>query len=71
MKKIFFFASLKSRKEKDPALDPESDTDPLVRGTDLRIRIRTKMSQVPNTGANLVFKVRHLSATFGKKFRYL
>jgi hypothetical protein len=26
------------------------DPDPLVRGTDPRIRIRTKMSRIPNTG---------------------
>ncbi len=25
------------------------DPEPLVRGTDLRIRIRTKMSRIPNT----------------------
>jgi hypothetical protein len=32
------------------------DPDPLVRGTDpgIRIRIRTKMSQIPNTGFNTV-----------------
>jgi hypothetical protein len=35
-------------KEWDSELDP--DPDPLVRGTDLRIRIRTKMSRIPNTG---------------------
>ncbi len=39
------------RKEQDPELDPELDPDPLVRGTDPRIRIwiRTKMSQIRNT----------------------
>jgi hypothetical protein len=30
-------------------LDPEPDPDPLARGTDPGIRIRTKMSQTPNT----------------------
>jgi hypothetical protein len=35
--------------ESDPELDPELDPDPLVRGTDPGIRIRTKMSQIPNT----------------------
>ncbi len=30
--------------------DQELDTDPLVRGTDLRIRIRSKMSRILNTG---------------------
>jgi hypothetical protein len=35
------------RKESDPELDP--DQDPLVRGTDPGIRIRTKMSRIPNT----------------------
>jgi hypothetical protein len=34
------------RKESDSELDP----DPLVRGTDPRTRIRTKMSRIPNTG---------------------
>ncbi len=34
------------RKESDPELYP----DPLVRGLDTRIRIRTKMSRIPNTG---------------------
>jgi hypothetical protein len=35
----------------DPVLDPEPDPDPLVRGTDpgILIRIRTKMSGIPNT----------------------
>jgi hypothetical protein len=40
-----------------PDLDPHvfwppPDPDPLVRGTDpgIRIRIRTKMSEIPNTG---------------------
>jgi hypothetical protein len=42
-----FLASLKSMKKSDPEFDP--DQDPLVRGTDLRIRIRTKMSLIPNT----------------------
>jgi hypothetical protein len=31
-------------------LDPEPDPDPLVSGTDPGIRIRTKMSRIPNTG---------------------
>jgi hypothetical protein len=37
------------KKKSDPDLDPEPD--PLVRGTDpgIRIRIRTKMSRIPNT----------------------
>ncbi len=42
-KKYFF---LHWRKKSDPELDP----DPLVRGKDPRIRIRTKMSRIPNTG---------------------
>jgi hypothetical protein len=46
-------ASLKSlKKESDLELDPdlEPDPDPLVKGTDpgIRIRIRTKMSRIPN-----------------------
>ena len=52
-KKIFFFASLKSMKKSYPELDPdpEPDPDPLVRGTDPEIRIRTKMSRIPNTAS--------------------
>ncbi len=42
------------RKEQDP--DRESNPDPGVRGTDPRIRIRTKMSQIRNT---LYHKKRH------------
>jgi hypothetical protein len=38
--KNIFFASLKLL----------SDPDPVIRGTDPRIRIRTKMSRIPNTG---------------------
>jgi hypothetical protein len=37
------------RKASDPELDPDPDPDPLVRGTDPRIQIRTKMSRIPNT----------------------
>jgi hypothetical protein len=33
-----------------PDLDPDPHPDSLVRGTDPRIRIRTKMSQILNTG---------------------
>jgi hypothetical protein len=37
------------KRESDAELDP--DLDPLVRGgTDPGIRIRTKMSRIPNTG---------------------
>jgi hypothetical protein len=35
------------QKEQDP------DPDPIVKGTDPRIRIRTKMSRIRNTGAPL------------------
>ncbi len=56
-KKKNFLASLKSMKKgvSDPELDPEPvqdlepDPDPLFRGTDPGIRIRTKMSWIPNT----------------------
>ncbi len=62
MKKIIFFARNESDLEVIPAPvvipDPEvnpypelyPDLDPLVRGTDPQIRIRTKMSRIPNTG---------------------
>jgi hypothetical protein len=45
--KNIFFAFLKSELE----FDPDSDPDPLISGTDprIRIRIRTKMSRIPNT----------------------
>ncbi len=35
----------------DPELDPDPDPDPLVKRMDpgIRIRIRTKMSLIPNT----------------------
>ncbi len=42
--KKYFFASLKSLKK---GVFPELDPDPLVRGTDLQIWIRTKMSRIP------------------------
>ncbi len=35
--------------ELDLESDPEPDPDPLVEGTDMGIRIRTKMSRIPNT----------------------
>jgi hypothetical protein len=34
-------------------MDSEQDPDPLVKGTDLRIQIRTKMSRIRNTAINL------------------
>ncbi len=48
-KKIFFILEVQ-RKDSDSDLDPDS----LVRGTgtDPRIRIRTKMSRIPNTAPN-------------------
>ncbi len=41
----------KWKKESDPKLnpDPESDPDPFVSSTDLGIRIRTKIKRIPNT----------------------
>jgi hypothetical protein len=49
-KKNIFFGILKINEERSPELDPY----PLIRGTDpgIRIRIRTKMSRIPNTGLN-------------------
>jgi hypothetical protein len=48
-----FFGIFKShlRIETDPELDP--DPDPLVRDPRIRIRIRTIMSRIPNTGPYL------------------
>jgi hypothetical protein len=40
------------RKEQDPEADTDLNPDPLV-NTDPRIRIRTKMSRILNTGKNL------------------
>jgi hypothetical protein len=37
-------------KEQDP--EPDLNTDPLVRGTDSRIRIRTKISRIWNTASS-------------------
>ncbi len=52
MKKIFFFGILKINliNESDTELNP----DPLVRGTDPGIRIRSKMSRIPNTADYLL-----------------
>jgi hypothetical protein len=33
--------------------DPDPEPDPLVRGTDPRIRIRTKKSRIPNTSSGI------------------
>ncbi len=49
--KIFWLhPSCQWRNESDPELDPYPD--PLVRGTDPEIRIRTKMSRIPNKARN-------------------
>jgi hypothetical protein len=50
-KKLFFCWRLEGQRQKqqDPEPDPKQDPDPLVRGTDLRIRIRTKMTRIHNT----------------------
>jgi hypothetical protein len=49
--KNIFFASLKSLKKGVRSGVGSPDPDRLVRGSDpgIRIRIRTKMSQIPNT----------------------
>jgi hypothetical protein len=48
-KNYFLLASWRlCRKKQDP------EPDPLVRGMDPRIRIRTKMSQICNTGSNIM-----------------
>ncbi len=46
----FFVGVLKVNDENSRFQDP--DPDPLVRGTDMRIRIRTKMSRIRNTVRN-------------------
>jgi hypothetical protein len=52
MLNFFWHPESQWRKESDRVLDPVPvlDPDPLVRGTYPRIRIRTKMSRIPNTG---------------------
>ncbi len=50
---------LTEERESDPELDP--DLDPLVRGTDPGIRIRTKMSRIPNTGFFFFFFFTNIS----------
>ncbi len=49
MKKIIFSCNLEGHWRKYQGPDPESDPDPLVRGMDLRIRIRTKIAWIRNT----------------------
>ncbi len=48
----------------------EQDLDPLVRGTDLRIGIRNKISWIRNTGSNEygTFQVSHTFKVFSYKF---
>jgi hypothetical protein len=51
MRKQILHPESHGRKESDLELDPDPDLDPLVRGTDPQIQIRTKMSRIPNTGS--------------------
>ena len=44
-------------------MDP--DLDPIFRGMDPQIRIRTKMSRIPNTGYNLYLGARLLGVLNG------
>jgi hypothetical protein len=53
-----FFCTLKVTDEKEQ--DPEPDPNPLVRGTDPRIRIRTKMSRIRYPGENNSFTTAHV-----------
>jgi hypothetical protein len=41
----------------DPDAEQDPDPDPLVRGEDPRIRIRTKMSRIPNTASRDPFEL--------------
>jgi hypothetical protein len=52
MKKLFFFI-LNVTEDFGADLHAHPDADPLVRGTDPRIRIQTKISRIRNTEANL------------------
>jgi hypothetical protein len=54
-KKLILFATVKSLKK---GIGSGVDPDPLVRGADTRIRIRTKMSRIPNNSANIRKKIR-------------
>jgi hypothetical protein len=51
-------ASKSNNLEPDPESDPIPNPDLLVRGTDPHIRIRTKMSQIRNTGEKKVLLLR-------------
>ncbi len=44
------WVTYKKKREKICNLKVELDLDPLVRGTNPRIRIRAKISRIPNTG---------------------
>ncbi len=61
----FFFSSW--RKESDPELDP--DPDPLVRGTDPRIWIGTKMSRIQNNAFKNSSQSPHLTTSEVPKTR--
>jgi hypothetical protein len=52
--KIAFCCRLKGQGQKLQDPEPVPELDPLVRGTDLRIRIRTKMSRIYNTAIHRV-----------------
>ncbi len=45
-----FSCHLEGHLRTDLALESDPNPDPLVRGMDPRVRIRTKMSRIPNTG---------------------
>jgi hypothetical protein len=51
-KQFFLHTSNQWRMESDPDQDPDPEPDPLVRRTDPGIRIRTKMSRIPNTAGS-------------------
>jgi hypothetical protein len=44
----------------DPELDPDQDPSVTVRGKDPRIRIRTRMSRIPNTDMRIRTKAPDL-----------
>ncbi len=52
LEKILFFVGVLKVRDWRKEQDPNPEPDPLVRGTNPRIRIRTKMSQIQNTAFN-------------------
>ncbi len=66
-KKLFFFFILDPLSLWREKSDPELDPDPLVRGADPRIRIRIKMSRIPDTANKNPWEARITTGSFAKE----